>query len=161
MEALTKPCSSIDGLLHDQTVALQRWFARGGQRIEDLIVRKFPSWLEPEQFLNASTDEPFATARFRLMMCNKQSLWRVCVEMVFHDEPRDLEDGSIAEPGILFYVLDDEDQRVEVDYFAANLFPTDLSVTPEQWCLYWFRKLAKSHHINRIFAYKVFEAELD
>lgn len=161
MEALTKPCSSIDDLLHDQAAALQQWFASGGRKIEDLIIRKFPSWLEPEQFLDAGIEEPFATARFRLMMRNKQNLWRITIEMVFHDEPWTLEDGTTAESGILFYVLDDKDQRVAVDYFAASLFPAGLSVTPEQWCLYWFRKLAKSHHINCIFAHKVFEAELD
>ena len=162
MEALTEPCSSIDDLLHDQAAALQQWFARGGQKIEDLIIRKFPSWLEPDQFLSASsTSVSFDTARFRLIMRNKENLWRVSVDMVFCHESWLQEDGSIVEQGIKFYVLDRDGQQVAVDFFAASLFPADISVSPEQWCLYWFRKLAKSHHINRIFAYKVFEAELD
>ena len=161
MEALTKPCSSIDDLLHDQAAALQKWFAGGGQKIENLIIRKFPSWLEPERFLSTSTNVSFDTARFRLIMRNKENLWRVSVDMVFCHDSWLQEDGSIAEQGIKFYVLDNDGQRVAVDFFAASLFPTEISVTPEQWCLYWFRKLTRSHHINRIFAYKVFEAELD
>ena len=95
------------------------------------------------------------------MMCNKENLWRVTVDMVFHREPWLQEDGSIAEQGVQFFVLNDDEQRIAVDFFAASLFPTDVPLTAEQCCLYWFRKLAKSHHINRIFAYKVFEAELD
>lgn len=161
MEALTIPHSSFGDLLHGQAAALQQWFARGGQKIEDLIIRKFPSWLEPDQFLSVSANEPFDTARFRLMMCNKENLWRVTVDMVFHREPWQQEDGSIAEQGVQFFVLNDDEQRIAVDFFAASLFPTDVPLTAEQCCLYWFRKLAKSHHINRIFAYKVFEAELD
>lgn len=161
MEALTIPHSSFDDLLHGQAAALQQWFARGGQKIEDLIIRKFPSWLEPDQFLSVSANESFDTARFRLMMCNKENLWRVTVDMVFHREPWQQEDGSIAEQGVQFFVLNDDEQRIAVDFFAASLFPTDVPLTAEQCCLYWFRKLAKSHHINRIFAYKVFEAELD
>ena len=161
MEALTMPRSSFDDLLHGQAAALQQWFARGGQKIEDLIIRKFPSWLEPDQFLSVSANEPFDTARFRLMMCNKENLWRVTVDMVFHREPWQQEDGSIAEQGVQFFVLNDDEQRIAVDFFAASLFPTNVPLTAEQCCLYWFRKLAKSHHINRIFAYKVFEAELD
>ena len=161
MEALTRPCSSIDDLLHNQAAALQQWFAGGGQKIGNLIIRKFPSWLEPDQFLSASDSVSFDTARFRLIMRNKEYLWRVSVDMVFCHEPWLQEDGTIVEQGLKFYVLDSDGQRIAVDFFAVNLFPTDISVSPEQWCLYWFRKLAKSHHINRIFAYKVFEAELD
>ena len=161
VEALTIPRSSIDDLLHDQAAALQQWFARGGQRIEDLIIRKFPAWLEPDRFLSVSAGESSDTARFRLMMCNKESLWRVTVDMVFRHESWLQEDGSIVERGVQFFVLNKDEQRVAVDCFAASLFPTNIPLTPEQTCLYWFRKLAKSHHINRIFAHKVFEAELD
>ncbi|WP_419533343.1 hypothetical protein [Endozoicomonas sp.] len=58
-------------------------------------------------------------------------------------------------------MLDDEDQSVLIDYFEVSIPASADSITPEQWCTYWFMKLAKSHHINRIFAYKEFEAEID
>ncbi|USE38294.1 hypothetical protein [Endozoicomonas sp. SCSIO W0465] len=161
MGALTLPCSSIDDLLQQHSAALQQWFASGDRKIEGLVIRKFPSWLESEQFIKAGSGAQFDTARFRLMMSNQRDIWRVTIDMIFHPKARLLDDGSTAGPGILFNVLDDEDQGIPIDYFAASTpFSAD-SITPEQWCTYWFKKLAKSHHINRIFAYKEFEAEVD
>ena len=161
MGALTLPCSSIDDLLQQQSATLQQWFSSGGRKIEGLVIRKFPSWLESDQFISAGSGAQFDTARFRLMMCNKRDIWRVSIDMVFHPKARLMDDGSTVGPGILFNVLDDEDQSVLIDYFEVSIPASADSITPEQWCTYWFMKLAKSHHINRIFAYKEFEAEID
>ena len=163
MGALTLPCSSIDDVLQQQSAAIQQWFSSGGRKIDGLVVRKCPSWLESDQFIKAGSGARFDTARFRLLMCNKRDIWRVSVDMVFHPKVWLMGDGSTAGPGILFNVQDDEGQSVLIDYFeAGNLTSLELdAIMPEQWCLYWFRKLAKSQHINRIFAYKEFEAEVD
>lgn len=161
MGALTLPCSSIDELLNSQSAALQQWFSSGGHKIDGLLVRKCPSWLEPEQFIKANADVRFDTACFRLMMCSKRDIWRVSVEMVFHTESRVMDDGTKVGPGILFCVLNDEGKSISVDYFVVSIPPSAESITSEQWCSYWFGKLAKSHYLNRIFAYKEFEAEID
>lgn len=50
MGALTLPCSSIDDLLQQKSAALQQWLSSGGRKIEGLVVRKFPAWLESDQF---------------------------------------------------------------------------------------------------------------
>lgn len=160
MGALTLPCSSIDELLKYQSARLQQWFS-SGDKIEGLIVRKFPSWLEPVQFIPAGSDVQFDTARFHLMMSNTRDVWRVSVDMVFHLKARLLDDGSTAGPGILFNVLDDDGRMILIDYFVPGITAAPESITPEQWCLHWFRRLAKSHNINRIFAYKAFEAEIE
>ncbi|MGO0305824.1 hypothetical protein ACTL6P_04285 [Endozoicomonas acroporae] len=161
MGALTLPCSSIDDLLQQQSAALQQWLASGDRKIEGLVVRKFPAWLESDQFIKAGSGAQFDTARFRLMMCNKYDIWRVNIDMIFHPRVRLLDDGSTAGPGILFNVLDDEGQSVLIDYFEAGVPAPADSITPEHWCTYWFKKLTRSHHINRIFAYKEYEAEID
>ncbi|MFK0573379.1 hypothetical protein [Endozoicomonas sp.] len=161
MGALTLPCSSVDDLLHSQSAALQEWFASGGHKIDGLLVRKSSSWLEPEQFIKAGSDVRFDTARFHLMMCTKRDIWRVCIDMVFHTRVRLMEDGSAAGPGLLFSVLDDEGKSIPVDYFAVSVPASAESIAPEQWCSYWFTKFVKSHRINRVFAYKEFEAEID
>ena len=161
MGALTLPCSSIDDLLQQQSAALRQWFSSDGRKIKGLVVRKFPAWIESDQFINAGSGAQYNTARFRLMMCNKRDLWSVRIDMVFHPKARLMDDGSTVGPGILFNVLDDEDQSVLIDYFGVSVPDSAESITPEQWCTYWFKKLAKSRNINRIFAYKEFEAEID
>ncbi|WP_257284245.1 hypothetical protein [Endozoicomonas sp. SESOKO1] len=161
MGALTLPCSSINDVLQQQSAAIRQWFSSGGRKIDGLVIRKFPSWLESDRFIKAGSGARFDTARFRLMMCNKRDIWRVSVDMVFHPKVRLLGDGSTAGPGILFSVQDDEGKGVPIDYFEAGNLTSSGSITPEQWCLYWFRKLARSQHINQIFAYKEFEAEID
>ena len=161
MGSLTLPRSSIDDLLRQQSAALRQWFSSGSRKIEGLVVRKFPAWLESDKFIDAGSGAQYNTARFRLMMCNKRDLWSVRIDMIFHPKARLMDDGTTVGPGILFNVLDDEDQGVLVDYFGVRVPDSANLVTSEQWCLHWFKKLAKSHNINRIFAYKEFEAEIE
>ncbi|WP_257266422.1 hypothetical protein [Endozoicomonas sp. ONNA2] len=121
MGALTLPCSSVDDLLQQQSAAMQQWFASGGQKIEGLVVRKFPAWLESDQFITADSGAQFNTARFRLMMRNKRDIWRVNMDMIFHPGARLLDDGSTVGPGLLFNVLDDEDHGILIAYFQADI----------------------------------------
>ncbi len=161
MGALALPCSSISEWLENHSSALQQWFSRGGQTIDGFQFRKCPAWIEPEQFIKSCEQTPHDTARFRLMICNKRDVWRVRISMVFHTKARLMEDGSTVGPGILFSVLDEEGHNFFVDYFTASLSSCNESIMPEQWCIFWFNKLARSRQLNRIFAYKTYEAEID
>ena len=161
MGALTLPCSSVIDVLNNQSAVLQQWFASETQRIDGFIVRKCEAWLEPVEFAKGDGDKEFDNAQFHLMICSKRDIWRIPFDLVFYREPCVQEDGSNAGPGLQFNVLDENGERVLVDYFPASPFQPDRPISAEQFCRYWFAKLLKSHHVNRIFAYKEYEAEVE
>lgn len=161
MGAITLPCSSVDEVLNGHSAALKQWFADKDHVLDGLMVRKFPSRLEPDQFMPSSSETPFNVARFRLMMSNAREEWRITLEMVFHSRPRLMEDGSAMGSGILFNVLDEEGAAVTIDYFAIGNNEFSQPLSAGHWCLYWFKKLSKSPKFNQIFAYKTLEKELE
>ena len=161
MGALALIYSSIGDWLDSHSSALQLWFSESVRTIDGFQFRKCPAWLEPELFIKACEHTKYDNARFQLKICNKRDIWRVRISMVFHTKARLMEDGTTVGPGILFTVLDDEGRSFFVDYFAISLSALEKSVAPDQWCIFWFNKLARSRQLNRIFAYKTYEAEME
>ncbi|WP_299728539.1 hypothetical protein [uncultured Endozoicomonas sp.] len=161
MGALTLPCSSVVDVLNNQSAVLQQWFSHEPQQVNGLLIRKSECWLEPVEFVSANHDQAFDSARFHLMVVSKRDIWRIQLDLIFYCDSYTKEDGSNAGPGLQFAVLDDNGDRVVIDHFATSQLQPDQAMPAEQFCLYWFSRLFKSPCINRIFAYKEYEAEID
>ena len=136
-------------------------FEHVNKSLGEIQIRKFPSRLEADTFIKVSEGIPFDKARTRLIMSNGREEWSITLELVFHTRKRLLADGSMLAPGVQFNVLSDESKSHFIDYFCLNVGGIFEGWSAEEWCTYWFSKLAKSNRISSMFAHKEFVQELE
>ena len=161
MGAIHAPESSIEQILEKHSSTIKQRISDDLESFGDLIVRKFPSRLEPQSYIPADSDIPFDRARFGLVMSNGREEWRVTMDLIFHVRRRLQTDGSMLDPGLQFNVVDEDGKSIPVDYVSLNLAEEDLSMPSEEWAVQWFQKLVRKSEFSVAFAYKEFERELE
>ena len=161
MGAIQTPCSSVEQLLGDKAAAVRQCVKKGQKSIGELTVRRFPTRLEPESYIPADADMPFERVRFRLVMSNSREEWKITMDMIFHTRKRLLEDGSMADPGLQFNVVDENGKSLFIDYMSAEPSEELEHLSGAQWSMFWFRKITRRPEFSSVFAYKEFVRELD
>ena len=161
MGAIQTPCSSVEQLLGEKTAAIKQYMESKPKSFGNLMIRRFPTRLEPVSYIPADSSIPFERARFHLVMSNGREEWQVTMDMIFHTRKRLLEDGSMAEPGLQFNVVDENNKSLFIDYMSTEPTEELEQLSCEEWSLHWFRKVARRPEFSSVFAYKEFVRELD
>ena len=161
MEAIQASCLSFEQILEQKAKAIQKRFTQNPRSFGDLLVRKFSSRLEPVAFLIADSEIPFERARFKLVMSNTREEWRIKLDMVFHTRRRLLSDGSMADPGLQFNVVDEDGKSTFVEFISLEHIEELDAVACEEWVLFWLQKFIRKPAFGSVFAHKEFERELD
>ena len=161
MGAIQTPDMTVEEILNNKSELVRQRFTDSDTSLGEVLVRKFPSRLEPDTFYQAGEKNPFDKARFRLVMSNQREEWWVAIDLIFHSRKRLLADGSMVGAGMQFNVITEEGKGLLVDYFSIDTTEELETLSAEDWCIYWFKKLVRSPQISSIFAHKEFERELE
>ena len=161
MGAIHTPCATLEQLLEHQSEQVRQRLASNQQSFGVLTIRKFPTRLEPVAYISADSDIPFDRVRFDLFLNNTREEWKLSMDMIFHTRRRLLSDGSMVDPGLQFNVVDEEGKSLFVDYVSVEPSEELEAMSPEQWALHWFQKIARRPDFSAVFAHKEFVQELD
>lgn len=145
--------SDISTLLKHKAIDVKKWIGPGSQEIPDLLVRKCPASAEINDFIPASKEREPDCVRFELTIQYGERFWVVTMEMAFHSM-RWVSGETINFPGLMFNVIDQDGNRVPVDYYTLKYTPALEALQPEVWCQAWLQKILKNPAIKIIFAHK-------
>lgn len=144
--------SDISTLLKHKTVDVKAWFESGTRQITGLMVRKRPMTAESFEFISATKDKEPDRARFNFIIQYGEKRFNAVFEMAFYSM-RWASADTINFPGLLFNVIGESGEPVQIEYFTLKYTPTLDQMEPEVWCKAWLQKVLKSPNIKAIFAH--------
>ena len=160
MTVSASPMNASD-FLNQKVVDVKSWYDSGLQPIEGLNVRKMPARVEPIEFIKAEGKSK-NTACFRLIVSKNYKLWSIDLEMRFFCASWLSNDGIANPPGLMFSVIDDENNHHPIEYLPTVYTSEEYSMNAPQWVSLWIQRLLKRPSVKIVFAYRqLIASEMD